>query len=160
MMFNLQLSVLAIPLAIPATKEFSPVTSTTPSSTTWETIQLAPRYNIPLALMALAIPLLWVQIWVSGAIALFSLFLLLQAVTLRLWFTDTALDIYRGDTLIRRFPYAEWQTWTIFWPPVPILFYFKEVNSIHFVPVLFDAKALTACLSERCPIDPSPSDRP
>jgi len=48
---------------------------------------------------------------------------------------------YYCEKLIRRFP-QEWQNWQIFWPGVPILFYFKEVKSIHFLPILFDPKTL------------------
>ncbi len=124
---------------------------TTSFEPTASTVQLAPSYTLPLVLVIAAIPLLLVQPWVGGAIALFGLFLMFQAVTLRLQFTETALDIYRGETLIRRFPYREWQNWRIFWPPVPILFYFKEINSIHFLPILFDPKTLKTCLEQRCP---------
>lgn len=125
------------------------MTTTAPAST--ETVQLAPSYAIPVGLVVGAILLLPVQPWASGAIALFGLFLLFQAATLRLHFTETALDIYRGETLIRRFPYQEWQNWEIFWSPIPILLYFKEVKSIHFLPILFDPKGLRACLEQRCP---------
>ncbi|WP_244913301.1 DUF3119 family protein [Phormidesmis priestleyi] len=116
-----------------------------------QTIELTPSYTIPISLGLAAVPLLFVQVWVSLAIALFSLFLLIQTVMLRLRFTDTALDIYRGETLIRRFPYQEWQNWEIFWSPVPILFYFKEVKSIHFLPIIFDPKTLRTCLEQRFP---------
>jgi hypothetical protein len=118
---------------------------------TTETVQLAPSYAIPIALTVAAIPLFLLNAWVGGAIALFALFLLIQTATLRLWFTDTALDIYRGETMIRRFPYTDWQNWQIFWFNVPILFYFKEVKSIHFLPILFDPKMLRTCLEQRCP---------
>jgi Protein of unknown function (DUF3119) len=118
---------------------------------TTETVQLAPSYAIPIALTVAAIPLFLLNAWVGGAIALFALFLLIQTATLRLWFTETALDIYRGETMIRRFPYADWQNWQIFWFNVPILFYFKEVKSIHFLPILFDPKTLRTCLEQRCP---------
>ncbi|HIK55180.1 MAG TPA: DUF3119 family protein [Synechococcales cyanobacterium M55_K2018_004] len=110
-----------------------------------------PSYTIPLALALSAIPLLLVQPWVSVVVGLFGLFLLFQAVTLRLYFTESALDIYRGETLIRRFPYSEWQHWEIFWSPIPILFYFKEVKSIHFLPILFDPKTLRAALETKIP---------
>ncbi|GAB4386467.1 MAG: DUF3119 family protein [Elainellaceae cyanobacterium] len=116
-----------------------------------ETVQLAPSYALPIALVALAIPLFLVQSWLAGGLALFGLFLLFQAVTLRLIFTATALDVYRGETLIRHFPYSEWQNWRIFWFNLPILFYFREVKSIHFLPILFDPKQLRACLEQRCP---------
>lgn len=116
-----------------------------------QTVELAPSYTIPIVLVLAAIPLLLIQVWVSSAIALFGLFLLFQTATIRLRFTESALDLYRSDNLIRRFPYQEWQNWRIFWPSVPILFYFKEVKSIHFLPILFDAKMLKACLEQRCP---------
>ncbi|NJN88640.1 MAG: DUF3119 family protein, partial [Leptolyngbyaceae cyanobacterium SL_7_1] len=64
-------------------------------------------------------------------------------------FTEAALDIYRGETLIRRFPYQDWQHWEIFWHPLPILFYFKEVKSIHFLPILFDPNQLRVVLEQR-----------
>ncbi|BAY44163.1 hypothetical protein SAMD00079811_17590 [Scytonema sp. HK-05] len=124
-------------------------TSYTPKAST--TVELKPSYNIPLVLVIAAIPMLVVQPWVAGAIALFGLFLMFQAVTLRLLFTPTDLDIYRGETLIRRFPYQEWQNWRIFWNSIPILFYFKEVKSIHFLPILFNPNTLKTCLEERCP---------
>lgn len=116
------------------------------------TVQLAPSYKIPLVLVIAAIPVLLIQVWVGGIVALFGLFLMFQAATLRLQFTETALDISRGETLIRCFPYQEWQNWRIFWPTVPILFYFKEVKSIHFLPIIFDPTALKTCLEQRCPV--------
>ena len=115
------------------------------------TVQLQPSYNIPIVLLISAIPLLVVQVWVGAVIALLGLFLLLQTATIRLHFTATDLDIYRGEKLLRRFPYQEWQNWRIFWNGIPILFYFKEVNSIHFLPILFDPKTLKSCLESRCP---------
>jgi hypothetical protein len=127
------------------------VTSAASSSTSTQTIELAPSYTLPLVLVFAALPLLLVQLWGSLAIGLFGLFLLFQAVTIRLQFSQTALDIYRSETLIRSFPYQDWQNWRIFWPSVPILFYFKEVKSIHFLPILFDPKMLKTCLEQRCP---------
>ncbi len=124
----------------------SPLTPNTIS-----TVELKPSYNIPVFLVLGAIPILLIQPWVGGVLAVLGLFLMLQAVTLRFQFTATAFDLYRGEKLIRRFPYQEWQNWRIFWTPVPILFYFKEVNSIHFLPILFDPKTLKSCLEERCP---------
>lgn len=114
-------------------------------------VELNPSYAIPLVLIVAAIPLALLQPWVGGPIAVFGLFLLYQTATLRLVFTTTDLDVLRGATLIRRFPYAEWLNWRVFWPAFPVLFYFREVKSIHFLPVLFDPTALKACLEERCP---------
>lgn len=118
---------------------------------TISTVELKPSYNIPVVLVLGAIPVLLVQPWLGEILTLLGLFLMLQAVTLRFQFTATNFDLYRGEKLIKRFPYQEWQNWRIFWNRVPILFYFKEVNSIHFLPILFDPKTLKSCLEERCP---------
>lgn len=125
-------------------------TSSTSNSTS--TVELKPSYNIPIVLIIGSIPLLVIgQPLAGGIIGLFGLFLMYQAVTLRLQFTATDLDLVRGDNLLRRFPYSEWQNWRIFWNVIPILFYFKEIKSIHFLPILFDPKTLKTCLEERCP---------
>ncbi len=115
------------------------------------TVELQPSYNIPIVLVIVAIPFLLVIPILGALSALFGLFLMFQAVTLRLQFTPTAMDIYRGEKLIRRFPYQEWQNWRVFWNGFPILFYFKEINSIHFLPILFDPNMLKTCLEQRCP---------
>ncbi len=120
-------------------------------NTTVKTVELSPSYKIPVVLVISSIPLIFVNLILSIVISVFGLFLMLQSATLRLRFTDTALDIYRGEILIRTFPYKDWINWEIFWQPIPILLYFKEVKSIHFVPILFDAKTLEVCLKERCP---------
>ncbi|MBW4465266.1 MAG: DUF3119 family protein [Pegethrix bostrychoides GSE-TBD4-15B] len=116
-----------------------------------QTVELAPSYAIPLVLVLLALPLLTLQVWLGGTVAVLGLFLLVQAATLRLRFSETALDIYRGERCIRQFPYQDWQNWRIFWPSLPILLYFREVNSIHFLPILFNAKTLRICLEQHCP---------
>jgi Protein of unknown function (DUF3119) len=115
------------------------------------TVELKPSYNIPIVLVFAGICLLLALPWLGGAIAVFGLFLMFQAVSLRLQFTAMDLDIYRGEKLIRRFPYQEWQNWRIYWNRVPILFYFKEVKSIHFLPIIFDPNTLKTCLEQRCP---------
>mgnify|MGYP000592135612 CR=1 FL=1 len=127
------------------------MTSTSPS--TQKTVQLAPSYNLPIALILLAFPGWLAHPWFSFALALFGLFLLVQTVTLRFEFTETDFDLYRGDRLIRRFPYQDWQNWRIFWSPLPILFYFKEVKSIHFLPMLFSPQMLKECLKDLPRID-------
>lgn len=129
----------------------TPLTPGSAAPDSVEITQLEPSYAIPFTLVGSALLLLLVQPWVSLAIALFGLFLLFQTVSLRLIFTETDLDIFRGDQLIRRFPYQDWQSWKIFWPRFPVLFYFKEVKSIHFLPILFDPKMLKACLEQRLP---------
>lgn len=116
-----------------------------------ESIELSPSYTIPFVLIGAACLIFLVQRWVSVAIALFGFFLLFQAATIRLRFTDVDLEVYRSEKLIRSFPYADWLTWQIFWSAVPVLFYFKEVKSIHFLPILFNPSQLQACLEQHCP---------
>jgi hypothetical protein len=124
--------------------------TTTPAPTQLPA-KLEPSYTIPLILIAAAIPVATIQTWVGLGIGIFGLFLSIQTAIIRLEFTPTALDVYRSNKLIRTFPYREWETWQIFWQPVPILFYFKEVNSIHFLPIIFDPQMLRTCLEDRCP---------
>jgi Protein of unknown function (DUF3119) len=123
-----------------------------PASTELPTeVELQPNYTIPLVIIAAAIPVIAIQLWVGLTIGLFGLFLTIQTAIIRLKFTTTALDVYRGSKLLRTFPYSEWETWQIFWQPVPILFYFKEVNSIHFLPIIFDSQMLRTCLEHYRP---------
>ena len=82
-------------------------------------------------------------------VVLFGLFLMLQTALLRLRFESEALVVTRSGDEIRRFPYSDWMSWRVFWPAVPVLFYFREVNSIHFLPMLFDANALNEQLTTR-----------
>jgi Protein of unknown function (DUF3119) len=124
---------------------------TNPTVITDQTIELEPSYNIPLVLVTAAIGLTLVKWWLGLPIGLFGLFLLVQTRLLRLRFTATDLEVRRGETMIRSFPYSEWQNWEIFWSPVPILFYFKEVKSIHFLPIIFDPAMLRSCLEQRFP---------
>jgi Protein of unknown function (DUF3119) len=109
-------------------------------------VELAPNYTIPIVLIAVAIPIAGFQLWAGAAIGVFGLFLSIQTAIIKLEFTTTTLNVYRGATIIRTFPYREWENWQIFWQPVPILFYFKEVNSIHFLPIIFDPQMLLTCL--------------
>jgi Protein of unknown function (DUF3119) len=123
-----------------------------PASTQLPTeVELQPNYTIPLAIVAAAIPVTAIQLWVGLVLGVFGLFLTIQTAIIRLKFTTIALDVYRGSKLIRTFPYSEWETWQIFWQPVPILFYFKEVNSIHFLPIIFDSQMLRTCLEHYRP---------
>ncbi len=112
---------------------------------------LTPDFRLPAIVALLAAPLFFISLWVCGAIELFAIFLVVQTATLRLTFADTSLKVFRGDTEIRDFPYSEWINWEIFWSPAAILFYFKEVNSIHFVPVIFDVNELRHALQIHAP---------
>ena len=116
-----------------------------------EVIELAPNYTIPLVIIAIAIALSFVSIWAGGIIALLGLFLTIQTVLIRLQFSDRSLLVLRSGKVLKTFPYSEWLNWEIFWSPIPILFYFREVNSIHFLPIIFDSKTLVDCLNKYSP---------
>ncbi len=133
----------------------NPTNSTTPSGSSDpaeegspELVILAPSFALPLGvslLGALCLPLLssWGGFrWLALALVLFGGFLLLQARLLRLEFNDAALVVRRGEQEIRRFPYATWMGWRVFWPGLPVLLYFREERSIHLLPVLFDPDVL------------------
>lgn len=107
---------------------------------------LKPDYRLPLVLICLALPVGVLSLWVAVAVALFGLFLAIQAATLRLVFTETALDIFRGEQQIRHFPYEAWLHWQIYLPALPVLFYFRETRSIHFLPIIFAPAQLQQCL--------------
>ncbi|NJK36617.1 MAG: DUF3119 family protein [Oscillatoriales cyanobacterium RM2_1_1] len=126
------------------------MTTTPPSTTSTQIVELPPSYLLPAGILLGGLGLTLIQLWLGLTVAIFGLFLMIQTATIRLQFTEVALDVYRSGKLIRNFPYQDWLNWDVFWPPVPILFYFKEVNSIHFLPMLFNADTLQACLQERC----------
>jgi hypothetical protein len=114
-------------------------------------VKLAPNFKIPLVLLISAAGLALVSLWLAVVIGLLGLFLTIQTVLIRLEFTEQALNVLRSGKIIRSFPYSEWLNWEIFWSPIPILFYFKEVKSIHFLPIIFDPRTLVACLDKHYP---------
>jgi hypothetical protein len=116
-----------------------------------QTVELTPNYGIAIALVGIAIALSFWVIWAAAIVGVLGLFLTIQTALIRLRFTPTCLEVCRGTTLIREFPYSEWQNWQIFWSGVPILFYFREVKSIHFLPIIFDSKMLRTCLEQHYP---------
>jgi hypothetical protein len=67
--------------------------------------------------------------------------------------------VRRGGQEIRRFPYDQWLAWQVFFPPLPALFYFREQNSPHLLPMLFEATALRQQLERhvRLPAAVSPN---
>lgn len=118
-------------------------------------VTLEPRFWVPLGVTllgpaCLALQPLWPGVrWLTLALVIFGGFLLLQARLLRLRFTEADLEVWRGDERIRSFPYASWLGWKLFWPGLPILFYFREEKSLHLLPVLFDAGTLREQLQQR-----------
>lgn len=125
--------------------------ATETETSTAEIIELKPNFAIPIVLVIIAIALLPFFKIGAGIVGILGLFLLIQTLRIKLQFTQKALDVYNGKTMIRSFPYEEWINWRIFWTRLPILFYFREVNSIHFLPVIFDSKTLLICLEKYCP---------
>ncbi len=116
-----------------------------------QVVELAPNFRIPGFLILAAVGLSFVSWWLGGAIAILGVFLTVQTFVIRLQFTDQALNVLRLGKIILIFPYSEWLNWEIYWSPIPILFYFREVKSIHFLPIIFDAKTLADCLQKHYP---------
>ncbi|MEL6580203.1 MAG: DUF3119 family protein [Cyanobacteria bacterium J06621_12] len=130
-----------------------------------EIVELAPNFKIPLFLILAAVGGAVAAKWLGGAmlvvslaIAILGIFLTVQTFLIRLQFTEKELRVLRSGKVILGFPYSEWLNWEIFWSPIPILFYFKEVNSIHFLPIIFDAKTLAECLQRHYPRDQNESN--
>ena len=81
----------------------SSTTGSAGSTKSVECVELASNFRVPIGLAAIAIPILLWNLWVGSVLELFAVFLAVQAATLRLIFTPTALDVYRGEKLIRHF---------------------------------------------------------
>lgn len=114
-----------------------------------ETVVLAPDLRLPLAILLLGTLLCLLNLVAGGAVALLGLILLFQSVRLRLVFGPDALELHNGAVVLRRFPYKNWRNWRLFWTPFPLLLYFREVNGIHFVPVIMDGQGLRQQLEQR-----------
>jgi hypothetical protein len=134
----------------------TPNPSVTPDTSADEVV-LCPRYWVPLGVLVLAAgcvglrPLWGGVLWLALATGVMGLFLLLQTALLRLRFAPEALLVSRRDTVIRRFPYDAWIGWRVWWPALPVLFYFREEKSLHLLPMLFDATSLREQLDQRLP---------
>ncbi len=113
-----------------------------------EGVTLEPRYGVPIGVIllgaaSLTLGPLWSGApWLALTLTLFGLLLALQTAQLRLQFADAELVVRRNGAVIRRFPYEDWLRWQLFWPALPVIFYFREEGSPHLLPVLFDATAL------------------
>ena len=125
--------------------------SPTPAFSDAHSVSIAASPRLPLAILLLSATLLPLPLrpWPSLVVGLFALFLLVQTYSLRLEFCTDTLVVWRGQKELRRFPYAEWTSWRLFAPWLPGLFYFREVNSIHFLPILFEPAQLREQLVRR-----------
>ena len=112
---------------------------------------LKPDVRLPLLVVSLGFPLLALPLhpWPTLVVVLFGLFLLIQSASLRLEFEERALIVWQNGRELRRFPYDQWLTWRLFAPWLPGLFYFRETQSIHFLPILFSPKELREQLEQR-----------
>ena len=119
---------------------------TTPASVT-----LSADARLPLLVVALGVALLPLPLspWPTVVVVLFGVFLLIQTASLKLEFEERALIVWQNGRELRRFPYDQWVTWRLFAPWLPGLFYFRETQSIHFLPILFSPKQLREQLELR-----------
>ena len=119
---------------------------TTPASVT-----LSADARLPLLVVALGVALLPLPLspWPTVVVVLFGVFLLIQTASLRLEFEERALIVWQNGRELRRFPYDQWLTWRLFAPWLPGLLYFRETQSIHFLPILFSPKQLREQLELR-----------
>ncbi|WP_216904870.1 DUF3119 family protein [Synechococcus sp. CCY 9618] len=129
----------------------------TPPPASADEVVLTPRFWVPLGVLVLAAAVLALRpfwgglVWPALVMGVLGLFLLLQTALLRLRFAPEALLVARRETVIRSFPYKAWISWRVWWPALPVLFYFREEKSIHLLPMLFDATALREELERRLP---------
>ena len=121
------------------------------SSTTNSNVTLRPDPRLPLLVVALGAALLPLPLhpWPTLVVALFGVFLLIQTASLRLEFEQRALIVWQNGRALRRFPYDQWLAWRLFAPWLPGLFYFRETQSIHFLPILFSPGELREQLELR-----------
>jgi len=115
---------------------------------------ISPRAWVATGVLIISIVSGIIYIPAGLVLAIFSIFLFIQTAILQLTFSADALLVTRRSwgapaVEIKRFPYKEWQYWQIFWPRFPVLFYFREINSIHFLPMLFNANQLQSELKQR-----------
>lgn len=114
-------------------------------------IVVAPRPWLSLAVSALGVLATGWVLGVGVALIVFGLFLGFQTVTVRIVFGAEAFEVWQYRRRVVSFPYNEWLSWRVFWPGVPILFYFREVYSPHFIPMLFSHRQLVAGLQKFLP---------
>ena len=109
-----------------------------------DSVTLSPDARLPLLVVALGLALLPLPLspWPTAVVVLFGLFLMLQTASLRLEFEERGLIVWQNGRELRRFPYDQWLTWRLFAPWLPGLLYFRETQSIHFLPILFSPKQL------------------
>ena len=113
-------------------------------SKTQEPITISPAFQLPIILIILSFMLLFLNIgyWPTIVSGSFSFFLLLQTFTLRIKITNDAFVVLQLGKEIRTFPFKNWISWKLFFPIIPVIFYFREKSSPHLLPILFNPKQL------------------
>ena len=109
-----------------------------------DSVTISPSFQLPIILIVLSFMLLFLNIgiWPTIVSSSFSFFLLLQAFTLRINITREDFIVLQLGKEIRRFPFKNWIAWKLFLPDLPGIFYFRETNSPHLLPILFNPKQL------------------
>ena len=105
-----------------------------------EPIIISPAFQLPIILIILSFMLLFLNIgyWPTIVSGSFSFFLLLQTFTLRIKITNEAFVVLQLGKEIRTFPFKNWISWKLFFPIIPVIFYFREKSSPHLLPILFN----------------------
>ena len=113
-------------------------------SKTQEPITISPAFQLPIILIILSFMLLFLNIgyWPTIVSGSFSFFLLLQTFTLRIKITNEAFVVLQLGKEIRTFPFKNWISWKLFFPIIPVIFYFREKSSPHLLPILFNPEQL------------------
>ena len=113
-------------------------------STKQEPITISPAFKLPIILIILSFMLLFLNIgyWPTIVSGSFSFFLLLQTFTLRIKITNEAFVVLQLGKEIRTFPFKNWIAWKLFFPIIPVIFYFREKSSPHLLPILFNPEQL------------------
>ncbi len=109
-----------------------------------EPITISPAFQLPIILIILSFMLLFLNIgyWPTIVSGSFSFFLLLQTFTLRIKITNEAFVVLQLGKEIRTFPFKNWISWKLFFPIIPVIFYFREKSSPHLLPILFNPEQL------------------
>ena len=109
-----------------------------------EQVIISPSFQLPIILIVLSFMLLFLNIGSLPTIvsASFSFFLLLQSFTLRIKITNEAFVVLQLGKEIRTFPFKNWISWKLFFPMIPVIFYFREKSSPHLLPILFNPEQL------------------
>ena len=105
---------------------------------------ISPAFQLPIILIILSFMLLFLNIgyWPTIVSGSFSFFLLLQTFTLRIKITNEAFVVLQLGKEIRTFPFKNWISWKLFFPIIPVIFYFREKSSPHLLPILFNPEQL------------------